>query len=98
MIDPKKISTLGIGFGAVAVAAIGLIASTPVNPPIEEQLYRGGAGGGNFIWQRYQSHNNRSLTIKLEKHKDNVIDNNEQNDEEESVVLVLVDLFYRGII
>lgn len=45
--NPRAIATLGIGYGALAIATIGFLASQPVQPP-DIPAGSGGAGFPSF--------------------------------------------------
>ena len=86
MLNPRKIATLGIGFGALAISVIGLLPDAEQPPIINPPFGGGGSGGG-----RGYSIERRDNIIDVKFH--NAI---EEQDEEMVVVLILVELIKDG--
>jgi hypothetical protein len=91
MIDPKKIATLGIGFGSLAICTIGLLPSIPTSD-------YGGSGSSRGIFKRYRPDwNNPKEDIIIPIPEVFVIED-EEEEEEQVVAILLVELFRSGIL
>ena len=83
MINTRKVATLGLGFGSLAIAAIGLIGDTQQYP-----VDVGGTGGGGY---------HRTAIYKGNKPANYEIPINiEYQDEEEAIVITLLECYRQG--
>jgi len=90
MIDPKKIATMGIGFGSLAICTIGLLS---VEAPVQDSE-AASARHSNFRRFRLDRSNPKEdLIIPV---PELFVIEGEEEEEEQVITLLLVELFGAG--
>lgn len=87
MINPRKVATLGLGFGALAISAIGLIADAPVLQPSRPPVYYGGGASSHAI-----------STTSKEKPSVVIADYINEDDDEAVICFVLAEAIRIGVL
>lgn len=89
MIEPNKLATLGLGFGALAVATLGLLSDVPIVLPTDSDSAGSVYGAGASLNPSVRRRSNHSLFVAMQQ---------ETHDEETAVALVITALFSNGLL
>lgn len=92
MISPRKVSTLGIGFGIAAIAAIGLVTDAPVK---YENFYYGNLA---YLVDHDKPETKKKNAVKKQAGYVIQIPDHEEDDEEAIVLLVVSQIINSGLI